>query len=71
MEDAFIPDPRLLAWEGWNEVPAEFRPFFKIDRLLGVPTVRYKANNHYARAMIHKAIMWKKCMDDAANPRSQ
>ena len=26
---------------------------------LGIPTVRYKANNNYERAMIHKAIMWK------------
>ena len=37
MEDAFVPDPRLLTWAGWNEVPAEFRPFFEIDSLLSIP----------------------------------
>ena len=39
--------------------PIEFRPFFEIDSFLGTPRVRFKANNDYERAMIHKAVMWK------------
>ena len=54
-----MPDPRLLSWEGWRDVPLEFQPFFEIDPVLETPTVRFRADNDYERAMIHKAVQWK------------
>ena len=42
----FPHDPRLLAWEGWNEVPAEFGPFFQIGSLLGVPDGEIQSVSH-------------------------
>jgi len=58
-EDSFVPDPRLLSWVGWKDVPQEFQPFFEIDQVLETPTVRFRADNDYEQAMIHKAVQWK------------
>jgi len=58
IEDCFVPDPRLLQWDIWNEIPLEFRPFFEMDPLLDRPTVKMHGKNSYEAAMIHKAVMW-------------
>ena len=57
-EDVFLPDPRLLSWEGWKEVPSEYKPFFVIDPVFNRPGVRCHPENDYEKAMIHKAVMW-------------
>jgi len=57
-EDSFYPEPRMLDWPAWREVPVEFRPFFVYDEMFGRPGVRHDARNDYEKAMIHKAVMW-------------
>ena len=57
-EESFVPDPRILSWESWNEVPPELKPFFEFDPMLQRPGVRHKAGNDYEKAMISKAIAW-------------
>lgn len=55
----FQPDPRLLEWPMWPQVPVELRPYFYIDELFGNPSVTFNSRNSYEKAMIHKAVEWK------------
>lgn len=55
----FQPDPRLLEWPLWPQVPVELRPYFYFDDLFGVPSVIFESRNHYEKEMIHQAVQWK------------
>ena len=54
----FVPDPRILAWNGWKLVPEELKAFFVFDPMFDRPGVRHKAANEYEEAMIRKAVRW-------------
>lgn len=54
----FLPDPRLLDWPLWPQVPVELRPYFVIDDLFGKPSITFNARNEYEKEMIHKAVAW-------------
>jgi hypothetical protein len=54
----FQPDPRLLEWPMWPEVPVELRPYFYFDELFGKPSVTFSSRNAYEKEMIHKAVEW-------------
>ena len=58
-DSTFVPDPRLLDWPEWAEVPEELKPFFIIDPLFDWPGVRFEGANEYENAMIRKAVNWK------------
>jgi hypothetical protein len=57
-EETFVPDPRLVSWDIWADIPVDFRPYYVIDSLFGRPTVRSNGANAYEKAMIHKAVLW-------------
>jgi hypothetical protein len=57
-EETFVPDPRLVSWDIWRDIPVEFRPYYVMDTLFERPTVRSNGANAYEKAMIHKAVMW-------------
>ena len=54
----FVPDPRILEWDGWKQVPEELKPFFVFDPMFDRPGVRHKSANEYEEAMIRKAVRW-------------
>ncbi len=54
----FQPDPRLLEWPMWPQVPVELRPYFYFDELFGKPSVAFSSRNSYEREMIHEAVQW-------------
>jgi hypothetical protein len=55
---SFQPDPRLLKWSGWKDVPLELRPFFCYDELFEKPSVIHQSRNDYEKEMIHKTVAW-------------
>lgn len=54
----FQPDPRLLEWPMWPQIPVELRPYFYFDELFGKPSVTFNSRNSYEKEMIHKAVQW-------------
>lgn len=54
----FQPDPRLMEWPMWPQVPVELRPYFYFDELFGKPSVTFNSRNSYEKEMIHKAVQW-------------
>lgn len=57
-EDSFVPDPRILDWEIWHEVPLELRPFLTWDDLFDRPGFRSPDGSEYEKAMSRKATQW-------------
>lgn len=59
-EIRFVPEPRLLEWEHWSEVPAEYKPYYYWDTMFGDrPSVTGGAyDNKYESAMASKVRNW-------------
>lgn len=54
-----IPDPRLLAWPPWNELPADLRPWFAWDEFLNRPRpLSLRHPSAYEKAMCRQALNW-------------
>lgn len=58
-ERSFIPDPRLLAWEHWHEIPPEYKPYFHYDTMFKrVSVVSGGMTNEYYMEMAKKVSNW-------------
>jgi hypothetical protein len=57
-EDTFVPDPRIVDHDVWNEVPPEMKPYLVWDNLFNRPGFTYSADTEYDRAMVRKATRW-------------
>lgn len=57
-EDSFVPDPRILDFDIWAEVPPELKPFLVWDDLFDRPGFGHKHDTEYEKAMNRKATRW-------------
>ncbi len=57
-EDSFVPDPRILDYKLWEEVPPELKPYLVWDDLFDRPGFRHGGNTDYDQAMTRKATRW-------------
>ncbi len=57
-EDCFVPDPRILAYDLYEKVPPELKPFLVWDELFERPGFRQPQDTEYERAMSRKATDW-------------
>jgi hypothetical protein len=58
MEDSFVPDPRIVDYDIWHELPPELRPFLAWDDLFDRPGLRNSDGSEYEEAMVRKATKW-------------
>ena len=63
-ERDFKPDPRLLEWEHWSEVPPDYKPYFYFDTMLRKRPAIVSADyyNIYKYAMKEKVGDWLRDM---------
>ena len=57
-EDSFVPDPRILDYDIWQQVPPELRPFLTWDDLFERPGFRTPDGSEYEKTMSRKATQW-------------
>lgn len=57
-EDSFVPDPRILDYDIWQQMPPELRPFLIWDDLFERPGFRAPDGSEYEAAMSRKATTW-------------
>jgi hypothetical protein len=57
-ENTFIPDPRILDYDIWDQVPPELRPFLAWDDLFDRPGFREPDSTEYEKAMSRKCTKW-------------
>ena len=57
-EDTFVPDPRILDCDIWQQVPPELKPFLTWDDIIERPGFRAPDGSEYEEAMRRKATTW-------------